>query len=144
MDREQQVEKLLEQPYYVIDFLPRHNLRYSDYDKSIYYEKDVIEHKRLFEKDIADRQKELSEFLDRANIRVEWINKCEQEKRYSISGRTYRDGKNKNILLLIRYEDGSLRQERYSYVKISDMRSKLDTLKSKYCGVDWSKFTDEI
>lgn len=86
MDREQQVEKLLEQPYYVIDFLPRHNLRYSDYDKSIYYEKDVIEHKRLFEKDIADRQKELSEFLDRANIRVEWINKCEQEKRYSISG----------------------------------------------------------
>ena len=120
------------------------NLRYSDYDKSIYYEKDVIEHKRLFEKDIADRQKELSEFLDRAVTRVEWINKCEQEKRYSISGRTYRDGKNKNILLLIRYEDGSLRQERYSYVKISDMRSKLNTLKSKYDGVDWSKFTDEI
>ncbi|WP_313584607.1 hypothetical protein [Lacrimispora sp.] len=118
-------------------------MRYSDYDKSIYYENDVIEHRRLFEKDIADRQKELSEFLDRANTRVEWIYNCEQEKRYSVSGRTYKDGKNKNILLLIRYEDGSVRQERYSYGKISEMKNELKKLKAKY-DVDWSNFTNEI
>lgn len=117
---------------------------YSDYDKNIYNADDILKYKRMIEKDIAERQKELSEFLDRANSRLKWIENCEKEKKYSILGRTYKNGKNKNILLIIRYENGDQRDERYSYNKISEMRTKLEELKIKYDGVDWSKFTNEI
>lgn len=119
-------------------------MRYSDYDDRIINENDILKYKRLFEKDIDDKQKELSEFLDRANAKVEWINKCEQEKKYSVLGTAYKDGKNKNILLIIRYEDGTQRNERYSFRKISEMREKLEELKDKHSDVDWSLFENKI
>lgn len=119
-------------------------MKYSDYDKRIYKEEDILNYKRMFEKDIAERQKELSEFLDRANDRMKWINSCEEDKRYTVLGRTCKNGKSKDILLIVRYEDGTQRDERYSYSKISDMRDKLEELKTKYCGVDWSQFIIEI
>jgi len=119
-------------------------MRYSDYDKTIYNEEDILNYKRIFEKDIAEKQKELSEFLDRANNRLEWINSCEKDKKYMILGRTCKNGRNKDILLIIRYEDGTQRCERYSYTKISDMKNKLEELKIKHVGVDWSQFVNEI
>lgn len=119
-------------------------MKYSDYDKWIYNEKDILVYKRMFEKDISEKKRELSEFLDRANNRLEWINSCEKDKRYVILGRACKNGKNKDILLIIRYEDGTQRDERYSYAKISDMRNKLEELKIKYDGVDWSQFKDEF
>ena len=119
-------------------------MKYSDYDKRIYNEEDILNYKRMFEKDIAEKQRELSEFLDRANDRLKWLNACEEDKRYIILGRACKNGKNKDILLIIRYEDGTQRAERYSYSKISDMRSKLEELKNKYSNVDWSQFVDEF
>lgn len=119
-------------------------MKYSDYDKRIYNEEDILNYKRMFEKDIAEKQRELSEFLDCANNRLKWLNACEEDKRYIILGRACKNGKNNDILLIIRYEDGTQRDERYSYGKISDMRNKLEELKIKYCGVDWSQFVDEF
>lgn len=119
-------------------------MNYSDYDKRIYNEEDILEYKRMFEKDIASKQKELSEFLDRANNRLKWINEQEKNNKYRILGRTYKNGKNKDILLIIKYEDGTQKDERYSYNKVSDMRDKLEELKVKHCGVDWSQFVNEI
>lgn len=84
------------------------------------------------------------DFIDRANERIKWIKECEENKRYSILGRLYKDGRNKGIMLIIKFEDGTQRDERYTYTKITDARIKLEELKEKYSGVDWSKFEEEI
>lgn len=55
-----------------------------------------------------------------------------------------KDGKNKLILLIIRYPDGTQRDERYSFSKISEMRSKWEELKETHAEVDWSKFCEDI
>ena len=119
-------------------------MRYSDYDKCISSINDLKKYKKLFENDIADRQKELEEFINRANKRIAWVNECEVKGDYIILGRTFKDGKNKSILLIIRYPDGSQRDERYTFNKISEMRDKMEELKEKYSGVDWSNFEYEI
>lgn len=119
-------------------------MRYSDYDNSVYTTEDIIKYKRLFEINIIDKQKELSEFIDRANERIKWIEECERNNNYSILGRLYKDGRNKGILLIIRYKDGTQRDERYSFNKISEAKKKLSELQEKYSDVDWSKFEFEI
>lgn len=119
-------------------------MRYADYDKKISSEKSILIYKQMFEKEIAAKQKELNEFLDRANKRVQWLAECEENKNYSVLGRLDKDGRNKYILLIIRYEDGSQRDERYSYSKILEAKAKLLELREKYSGVDWSNFEVEI
>lgn len=119
-------------------------MRYADYDRSIKSVADLEHYKSVFEKDIANKQKELEEFISRANERIKWIEECESNKDYSVLGRAFKDGRNKLIILIIRYPDGSQRDERYTFVKISDLREKMEELKNKYFGVDWSKFEYEI
>lgn len=119
-------------------------MRYADYDNMVYTTEDVVRYKRLFEKEIADKQKELSEFIDRANDRVKWIRDCEQNGCYSVLGRIYKDGKKKCILLIIKYSDKSRRDERYSFGKILEAREKLSELQEKYSSGDWSGFEYEI
>jgi hypothetical protein len=119
-------------------------MKYADYDKMVYNENDMVRYKALFEKDILDKATELSKFLDRANERIKWIKECEANKKYSILGSTQKSGKDKSILLIIRYEDGSQRDERYNYSKITELREKLTELREKHNGVDWSKFREEI
>lgn len=119
-------------------------MRYADYDNSIYSDLDLKKYNRLFEKDIEDKKKELQNFIERAKKRIEWIKECEKNKDYSILGRTFKDGRNKAILLIIRYPDGTQRDECYSFNKISEMRDKLSELENTYSGVDWSKFEHEI
>lgn len=119
-------------------------MRYADYDERIITEQDLKKYKQYFEKDIADRQRELEQFIERANERIELIKKYEEDKQFIILGHTYKDGHKKEILLIIRYPDGTQRNERYSFDKIAELRAKLDELKEKYSGVDWSKFEEEI
>lgn len=119
-------------------------MRYADYDRIILTDLDLEKYKRIFEKDIKDKKKELEDFVERAKKRIEWIKECENNKNYSILGRTFKQGRNKEILLIIKYPDGTQRDERYSFSKISEMRDKLSELKGVYSGVDWSKFEHEI
>lgn len=118
--------------------------RYNEYDRMIHNEKDIQKYKNMFERELEDKRKELSEFIERAEKRVIWLNECEENKQYCIIGGLHKKGKNKDILLIIRYPDGTQRDERYSYPKISDLRNKLVELKYKYTGVDWSNFDEEI
>lgn len=119
-------------------------MKYSDYDKRISSEADLEKYKKYFEKDIADKQKELEDFIVRANNRIKWLEECEKNKNYSILGRTYKEGKKKAILLIVRYPDGSQRDEKYLFSKIKELRDKMSELQEKYSGVDWSKFEYEI
>lgn len=119
-------------------------MKYSDYDKRVMTNDDLRKLKLLFEQDIINKQSELEAFIDRAEKRIAWINQCEIEKKYTVLGNCYKEGRNKNILLIIRYEDGSQRDERYFFTKISDVREKVKELKSKYSGVDWSDFRDGL
>lgn len=119
-------------------------MKYKEYDREIFDENDILKHKNMFEKDIADKQKELSEFIKRANARIKWVKECEENKMYSVLGRIGKEGRDKYIILIIRYEDGTQRNERYKSNKIADMRVKLDELKEKYSGVDWSKFEEGV
>lgn len=119
-------------------------MRYADYDKSVKSVADLERYKKVFEKDIADKQKELEDFINRANERIKWIEECECNKNYIILGRTFKDGRNKEIMLIVRYPDGSQRDERYSFSKISELRDKMRELEEKYSGVDWSAFDYEI
>ena len=117
---------------------------YEEYMKSIFSDNDIERYHRIISEDINKRQLALEKFLVEAKQRLENVKKLELEKKYCVVGRTYRKGKNKDILLIIRYPDGTQRDERYSFSKISDMRKKLIELKEKYSGVDWSGFTEEI
>lgn len=119
-------------------------MRYADYDKIVMTEEDLIRYKRQFEKDIADKQKELSEFVDRAHKRLKQLREYEENKQFVIVGGLRRKGREKEILLIIRYPDGTQRDERYSFDKIAELRTKLEELKEKYSGVDWSGFDEEI
>lgn len=119
-------------------------MRYADYDKRIATESDLEKYKEYFLKDIEDKKKELDEFINRANQRIARLKEYEMNKQYSILGGTHRDGKKKEILLIIRYNDGSQRDERYSFDKVAELRIKLSELKEKHSDVDWSKFTEEI
>lgn len=119
-------------------------MRFADYDKRISSVTDLEKYKEYFEEYISDKQRELEDFIIRANNRIKWIEECEKNKNYSILGRTYKDGRNKSILLIIRYPDGSQRDERYSFSKIKELRDKMSELQEKYSGVDWSEFEYEI
>lgn len=119
-------------------------MRYADYDTSVSTIADLEKYRKIFEKDIENKQKELSEFVERANKRIKWVEECETNKNYCILGGTIKEGRNKTILLILRYPDGTQRDERYSFNKISEMREKLQELKTDYSGVDWTKFTEEI
>ena len=55
-------------------------MRYADYDNKILTEKDLERFVIFFEKDIADKKKELETFIDRATKRIEWIKECENNK----------------------------------------------------------------
>lgn len=119
-------------------------MRYADYDSKVFTTVDLERFKKYFEGDIKKKQEELSDFIERAEKRLQWVTECEANKNYSILGRAMKDGKNKLILLIIRYPDGTQRDERYSFSKISEMRSKLEELKETHAEVDWSKFCEEI
>ena len=119
-------------------------MRYAEYDKRINTVDDLEKYKRYFENDIKTKQKELEDFIDRANKRISVVKQWESEKQYKILGSLHRDGGNKGILLIIRYKDGTQREERYSFGKISEARTKLAELKNKYVDVDWSDFKEEI
>jgi hypothetical protein len=119
-------------------------MRYADYDKCVFNNGDLIRCKRILEEDIASKQKELEEFIKRANERIEYIKSSEENKNYRILGGLRKQGKDKTIMLIKRYDDGTQRDERYTYNKIADVRIKLAELKEKYSGVDWSDFTEEM
>ena len=74
-------------------------MRYADYDNKVLTETDLERYIMIFEKDIEDRKKELEGFIDKANKRIEWAKECENNKNYSILGRTFKDGRKKSCLL---------------------------------------------
>ena len=119
-------------------------MRYADYDNKVLTETDLERYKILFERDIEEKKNELDAFIDRATKRIEWVKECEANKNFCILGRAFKSGKKKEIMLIVRYPDGTQRDERYSFDKISEMRDKLSELEDKYTGVDWSKFEHEI
>lgn len=119
-------------------------MRYADYDRKVMTEQDLEKYKQYFEKDIFDKQKELQEFVDRANARLKTIKEYDKNKQFVILGSTHKDGRKKEIMLIIRYPDGTQRDERYSFDKIAELREKLAELKEKYSGIDWSQFYEEI
>ena len=119
-------------------------MRYAEYDDRIYTIDDLEKYKRYFENDIQNKQKELKEFIGRANKRIDTVKQWEAEKQYKILGSLSKTGRRKDILFIVRYKDGTQREERYSFDKVSEARTKLKELTVKYDGVDWSDFREEI
>lgn len=119
-------------------------INYELYDTKINSVDDLKKYKTLFENDLAEQQKKINEFVERANKRIEWIKECEANKNFRILGSTFKSGKNKEILLIIRYPDDSQRDERYSFTSITELRIKMEELKEKYSGVNWDDFRYEI
>lgn len=114
---------------------------YSYYDNYIYKEEDL-------RKMVAELNKEhnaaIEAFITRGKERIQRIKEYEEKKEYKILGSTYRDKQEKCILLIVRYPDGSQRDERYEFSKIAEMRKTLAALREKHKGVDWSHFHEDI
>lgn len=119
-------------------------MRFADYDKRFATQQELENLKIYFEKYISEKQKQLEEFLEKGNQRLKDIEKWESEKNYEILGSLHRDGKGKEIMLIIRYPDGTQKTERYKFSKISEARAKLKKLREIHQGVDWSAFAEEI
>ena len=100
-------------------------MRYAEYDSKVSTETDLERYKIIFERDIENKKNELDAFINRANQRIEWVKECENNKNYCIIGHTFKSGRKKEILLIVRYPDGTQRDERYTFDKISEMRDKL-------------------
>lgn len=119
-------------------------MRFADYDKMVSTQSELQKYKTYFEEYISRKQKELEEFLERGNKRLKNIEQWEKEKAYKILGSLHKDGKKKEVMLIIRYPDGTQKVERYKFDKISDARAKLKELREIRSGVDWSAFEEEI
>ena len=117
-------------------------MRFSDYDNKFCDEEGLSEYRKCFEEHIRRKQKELDEFLVRGNERIEKIKEWESLKNYKILGRLFKVGRNKKIILIIRYSDGTQKDERYTFSKISEARNKLEELRKYHSGVDWSEFEE--
>ena len=119
-------------------------MKYLDYVNKVMSVKDLEKYQKFFEEDIINKQQELLDFIEQSKERIKTLEEYEMNKQYSVLGHTDRDGRNKYILLIIRYVDKTQRDERYTFSNIKDLRVKLKELKEKYSGVDWSGFTEEI
>lgn len=119
-------------------------MRFADYDNKFCDEAGFMKYKEYFEKYIEEKKKELEQFLLRGNERIEKIKEWEAAKNYKILGRLFKDGRNKEIMLIIRYPDGTQKDKRYIFSKASEARDKLEELRKFHSGVDWSLFEEEI
>lgn len=119
-------------------------MNYKQYDKYVYTKNDLEKYLERFNKDIEQQKQEIIEFEKRAKERIALINNWEQQKNFTILGRTYKNGKKKGILLIKRYPDQSQRDEKYEFDKVADMRKKMLELEDKYSGVDGSKFERDV
>lgn len=117
---------------------------YDDYVKSIFNENDMGTYIEVIEKDILERQEAKLDFISKARERIEKIKEYEESGKCEIVGRTFKEGRKKCILLIVRYPDLTQRDEHYEFTKISDMRIKLAELKEKYSAFAWDKFREEI
>lgn len=117
---------------------------YLNYLKDVFCEADINKFKQKFDDEIQTLLKQTDDFVAQAEQRVKLVEEYEQNKRFCILGATYREGRTKNILLIVRYEDSTQRDERYSFNTIKEMRLKLAELKNKYNWVDWSGFNERI
>lgn len=116
-------------------------MNYSYYDNRIYKEEDL----RKMVAELSKRHNAAIEaFITRGKERIRRIKEYEENKDYKILGSTYRDKQKKCILLIVRYPDGSQRDERYEFSKIAEMRKALAVLREKYKEVDWSQFHEDI
>jgi len=109
-----------------------------------YITKKIWIHILIFPELYKGKKEDLDKFIIRGKERIIEVAKKEENNQYAIFGRTYKDGRKKSILLIIRYADGSQRDERYSYLKIADLCNKMSELKDKHKNVDWSEFEEEI
>lgn len=94
--------------------------------------------------EIEEMKREIESVSTAADERIEYVQHSLKDKKYSILGRTFKNGKKKEILLIIRLEDGTQFDERYVFDKIVDMRNKLSELKEKHSDVSWDNFEEEI
>lgn len=117
---------------------------YEKYIRRVFTESDIDMYVNTFKKEIEKMLKDIDEFRETSKERVSYIKELEDNKQFNILGSTYREGKKKCILLIIRYPDGTQRDERYSFDKISDMRKKLGELKEHYDCENWDGFREEI
>lgn len=117
---------------------------YLEHLKDVFCETDINKFKQKFDNEIQTLLKQIDDFVAQAEQRVKLVEEYEQNKRFCILGSTYKEGRTKNILLIVRYEDFTQRDERYSFNTIKEMRLKLAELKNKYNWVDWSGFNEEI
>lgn len=96
--------------------------------RSIFSEEDKDYLISRLQQEIDKIKAEIVEVEKAAETRIEYVNDCLQNKKFSIIGSTYKNGKNKEILLIIKLEDNTQFDERYSLKKIVDMREKLTEL----------------
>ena len=124
-----------------------YHTNYNPYLKhlnDVFCKNDIDKFKQNFDNEIQTRLKQIDDFVAQAEQRIKIVEEYEQNKQFCILGSTYKEGRTKNILLIIRYEDFTQRDERYSFNTIKEMRTKLAELKEKYNWVDWSGFNEEI
>ena len=117
---------------------------YLKHLNDVFCKNDIDKFKQEFDNEIQTRLKQIDDFVAQAEQRIKIVEEYEQNKQFCILGSTYKKGITKNILLIIRYEDFTQRDERYSFNTIKEMRTKLAELKEKYNWVDWSGFNEEI
>lgn len=117
---------------------------FLQYVNRINTQEDYEKHMASFNNEIERQKSKLLEFSEQALKRLEKIKSWEENLEYRILGGIHKDGRVKTIVLIIRYPDGTQRDEKYSFNKIAELRDKLLELKEKYNCEDWSNFREDI
>lgn len=121
-------------------------MRYETLEKvkCIFSEEDKDRIIRSLYNEIEIIKREIKEVEEKAKKRLEDVDDFLKNNKFRILGRTCKNGKEKEILLILRFCDGTQIDYRYKFLKIADMRNKLQELKEKYSDVSWEDFEEEI
>lgn len=119
-------------------------MRFLNYLNDVHTQSEYEKIIEKFNLEIEKQKSDLEIFSKKALARIDKLKSCGKNLEYVVLGGTRKSGNKKEILLIIRYPDGTQRYEGYLFNKIQDMRTKLEELKKKYPCKDWSNFRIEI
>lgn len=119
-------------------FIPEYDI------KKVFSAESLNRMSAIYDKEIARITENKKQLIQLANDRIRQINTWEASGNYKILGSTYKNGKQKCIILIIRYPDETQRDLRFHFNKIADMRTMLNGLREKYSSGDWTSFSEDI
>ena len=109
--------------------------------KRIFDEEDAAQIIKEYKQEVEKIESYIKLLQEESKQRILTVNRYMDNSDYQVLGRVLKHGKEKFILLTLRFPDGTQRDYRFYFNTIKEVRIKLSKLKNTLKG-DWSQFED--